>query len=509
MATQQSLFDATRFDPTRSELPRVELVHSLAKATDVIIGLANPRERPTLVGAPAELESRLERNQSLLNLLLEQGAGPATDESALLILGGLRVIAVGLGDDLDVSPEELRQAAGWGVRRALAIRSPGPRRIAISLEATSKTQIRAAAEGALLACDQFSKLSHQPSDQMVEAIWLVGQARVAQQAIETARIVAQAVAVARDWSNLPANLLGPAEMADQARSYLRDARLNVEVLDERALEKGGYQGILAVGGGSTRPPRLLRMAYHPRGARKHLVLVGKGITYDSGGFNLKPGASLLTMKHDMAGAAAVICALRAIVQCGLAVRVTAYAPLAEQMISGSAYRPGDVLRMFDGTTVENSDSDCEGRIVLADALARAGQDEPDLLVDVATLTGACMVALGTRMAGLMASDDATADRLLDAAEAAGEDFWQLPITDEVRKRLKSRVADLRSKDDRHGGALFAAAFLQHFVADQTPWAHLDIAGPAWNRAAAHDYVPVDATGFGVRTLVALAESLAG
>ena len=185
---------------------------------------------------------------------------------------------------------------------------------------------------------------------MVEAIWLVGQARVAQQAIETARIVAQAVAVARDWSNLPANLLGPAEMADQARSYLRDARLNVEVLDERALEKGGYQGILAVGGGSTRPPRLLRMAYHPRGARKHLVLVGKGITYDSGGFNLKPGASLLTMKHDMAGAAAVICALRAIVQCGLAVRVTAYAPLAEQMISGSAYRPGDVLRMLISTS---------------------------------------------------------------------------------------------------------------------------------------------------------------
>jgi len=239
------------------------------------------------------------------------------------------------------------------------------------------------------------------------------------------------------------------------------------------------------------------------------VLIGKGITYDSGGYNLKPAESLKTMKCDMAGAASVIVATRAIADLGLSVRVTAYAPLAESMISGSAYRPGDVLTIFDGTTVENIDSDCEGRIVLADALARANADQADMVVDIATLTGACMVALGTRVAGLMASDDAAADRLLDAAETAGEEFWQLPITEHVRSQLPSEVADLRSKADRYGGALFAGAFLQHFVADQTSWAHLDVAGPAWNRDTAHDYVPAQATGMGVRTLIALAASMAG
>ncbi len=277
----------------------------------------------------------------------------------------------------------------------------------------------------------------------------------------------------------------------------------------KALERGGYGGILAVGGGSARPPRLIRMDYHPRGAKQHLVLIGKGITYDSGGYNIKPPESLLTMKMDMAGAAAVIAAVRVIAERGLPVHVTGYAPLAESMISGTAYRPGDVLTIFGGTTVENIDSDAEGRIVLADALARANQDSPTMVVDIATLTGACVVALGPRTAGLMASDDLAADALLDAAELAGEDFWQLPITAHTRSLLPSKVADLRSKATRQGGALFAGAFLQHFVADGTAWAHLDIAGPAWNSEQPHDYVPAEATGFGVRTLVTLAQTMAG
>lgn len=308
--------------------------------------------------------------------------------------------------------------------------------------------------------------------------------------------------------NLPPNLLGPADLVGQAKDYLDQvAGIDVEILEEKALAKQGYNGILAVGGGSVRPPRLFRAEYSPKTATRHLVLVGKGVTYDSGGYNLKPEASLLTMKQDMAGAATVLAAMKAIAQLGLNIHVTAYAPIVESMISGTAYRPGDVITMFDGTTVENSNSDCEGRIILADALARAYQDSPDLIVDVATLTGACIVALGTQTAGLMTSDDQVADELLDAAAVAGEDYWQLPITDEVRESLPSPFADLRSKNNRYGGTLYAAAFLQHFVADSR-WAHLDIAGPAWNSGKPYSYVPANATGASLRTLVALAEAMA-
>lgn len=510
MATpQQPLFDSTQFDPGRTELPQVELVKSIGKASDVIVGLATSKGRPTLIGASPEVERLVGRGGQLLAALAEQGAQPEIDKITCLNLPGVRVLAVGLGDSLDLSPEDLRRAAGIGVRHATSSTSPSPRRVVVSLEASSDAQLQAVVEGALLASHGFVPLRRNPPARAIESIGVIGSSRTSQQALDAGRSVAQAVCVARDWTNLPANLLGPSDLVEQARTYLKDQRVEVEVLDERALAKAGFGGLLAVGGGSARPPRLLRLDFHPRGARKHLVLVGKGITYDSGGYNLKSAEHLLTMKHDMAGAAAVIAATHAIAERGLAVHVTTYAPIAESMISGTAYRPGDVLTIYNGTTVENIDSDCEGRIVLADALARANEDRPDLVVDVATLTGACVVALGTRVGGLMTNEDATADQLLDAAEIAGEEFWQLPITAQIRSQLASEVADLRSKKDRFGGALFAAAFLQHFVADGTSWAHLDIAGPAWNREGAHDYVPTQATGAGVRTLIALAQSMAG
>ena len=279
------------------------------------------------------------------------------------------------------------------------------------------------------------------------------------------------------------------------------------MLDEKVLERGGYGGLMAVGGGSDRGPRLVRFDYAPRGARGHLALVGKGITFDTGGLNLKTADGMYTMKSDMAGAAAVLAATRAIAELGLKVRVTTYAAMAENMPSGTAYRPSDVLTMFGGTTVENVNSDAEGRLVMADALVRAGQDRPDLIVDVATLTGACMVALGERVAGLMTNADEAADRVLDAAESAGEAFWQLPIPEGTRSKLDSKVADLRSGGNRYGGALTAAAFLQTFVPDDILWAHLDIAGPAFNDEGPYDYVPTGGTGMAVRTLVALAQSL--
>ena len=296
--------------------------------------------------------------------------------------------------------------------------------------------------------------------------------------------VVRAVLTTREWVNTPPNLLYPQSFADQAKALVRDAKVAVDVLDDTALVKGGYGGIMAVGGGSSRLPRLVRLSYAPRGASFHLALVGKGITFDSGGLNLKPGDSMYTMKCDMAGAATVIAATDAIARLGLRIKVTAYASLAENLPSDTAYRPSDVLTMYGGKTVENGNTDAEGRLVMADAIARASEDEPDLLIDVATLTGAAVVALGDRTAALMATDDATADRILDAAESAGEDLWQLPIPREIRPRLESSVADLRSTaKEKVAGALVAAAFLREFVGPDIAWAHLDIAGPAYNDRA--------------------------
>jgi leucyl aminopeptidase len=292
--------------------------------------------------------------------------------------------------------------------------------------------------------------------------------------------------------------------------------VTVRVKDERALVREGFGGIVGVGQGADHPPRLVELRYRPAGGSRgggkdaagEVVLVGKGITFDSGGLNLKPAEGMYTMKCDMAGAAAVLAATWGIAQLGLKIKVTAYGALAENLPSATAYRPSDVLTMYGGKTVENGNSDAEGRLVMADALARSAEDKPDLVVDVATLTGACVIALGERTTGLMSNDEETASRLLDAAEAAGENLWQLPIPKEIRGKLDSKVADLRSvSGDRWGGALVAAAFLREFVPENTPWAHLDIAGPSFGDKE-YGYVSPGGTGVGVRTLIALARSLA-
>ena len=421
---------------------------------------------------------------------------------------GQRVVVVGLGE-IDVTPEQVRRAAGTAVRKAGELAGDQGVKVAVCLDVVEPEVIRGAAEGALLGSYRFVKVSGEQPSAKVASITVVSSSAKpeAKRAIDAARIVATAVCLARDWVNTPANALYPETFADAARGAVKGTRIEVEVLDEKVLERGGYGGLMAVGGGSDRGPRLVRFDYAPRGARGHLALVGKGITFDTGGLNLKTADGMYTMKSDMAGAAAVLAATRAIAELGLKVRVTTYAAMAENMPSGTAYRPSDVLTMFGGTTVENVNSDAEGRLVMADALVRAGQDRPDLIVDVATLTGACMVALGERVAGLMTNADEAADRVLDAAESAGEAFWQLPIPEGTRSKLDSKVADLRSGGNRYGGALTAAAFLQTFVPDDILWAHLDIAGPAFNDEGPYDYVPTGGTGMAVRTLVALAQSL--
>ena len=417
---------------------------------------------------------------------------------------GPRILVVGLGPG-DPTPEGLRRAAGEGVRHATGLAGETTLSVAIAFGTSEPEQAQAVAEGAALGGYRYTPISAKPPARSgVDSVTVVhtGAGDAA-----AAASVAEAVAVARDWVNVPANLLYPETFADQVRQLVKDSKIAIEVLDEKALATGGYGGLTAVGGGSARPPRLVRLTYAPRGATFHLVLVGKGITFDTGGLNLKPGDSMYTMKCDMAGAAAVLAATYAIAKLGLKIKVTTYGALAENMPSGTSYRPSDVLTIYGGTTVENGNSDAEGRLVLADALARGCEDQPDLIVDVATLTGACVVALGDRVSGLMATDDDTADRLLDAAEAAGEDLWQLPIPKETRAKLDSKVADLKSTGDRYGGALLAAAFLREFVTEGTPWAHLDIAGPAFHEGQPFGYVSPGGTGVAVRTLVTLARSL--
>ena len=497
---------------TSFTLPPLTLATSCPSDADVIvIGLADGGSGPVLVGVADDLEKRIAKQfgRPLLQVALSLGAKTKPGSTvALPGPDGRTMVAVGLGD-IDVTPEQVRRAAGNGVRKASKLAGDGSVSVAVCLDAVEPEVIRGAAEGALLGSYSFVKLSMDQPPARVSSITVVSTSGKpeARRAVEAARTVASAVCLARDWVNEPANVLYPETFAESARGVVKGSRIDVEVLDDKALERGGYGGLVAVGGGSAHGPRLVRYSYAPRGAKAHLALVGKGITFDTGGLNLKPSDGMYTMKDDMAGAAAVLAATRAIAELGLKVRVTTYAAMAENMPSGTAYRPSDVLTMYGGTTVENVNSDAEGRLVMADALVRAGQDSPDLIIDVATLTGACVVALGERVAGLMASSDEAADKVLYAAESAGEAFWQLPIPDGTRAKLDSKVADLRSGGNRAGGALTAAAFLQTFVESGVLWAHLDIAGPAFNDEGPYDYVPSGGTGMAVRTLVALAQSL--
>lgn len=490
-------------------LPSLSLATSLPKNTDVLIlGLAENAGRAELVGGDAAFARAAMKTFGVaLPELVSSLGGDAHAETVTVLpaVDGTRVIVVGLGEGA-AAPETVRMAVGAAARKAVRIGD----RIAVALGSDDPEMLQAVGEGALLGSYTFAKISgKQPREQRGEVTLLVAKAtREAKAAVERATAIANNVCLARDWVNTPANLLYPETFAKDAASVARDAKISVEILDERQLVAQGFGGILAVGNGSERKPRLVRLSYSPRGATFHLGLVGKGITFDTGGINLKPADGMYTMKCDMGGAAAILAATRAIAQLGLKIKVTAYAAMAENMPSGSAYRPSDVLTMYGGKTVENANSDAEGRLVMADALVRLGEDKPDLMIDVATLTGACMVALGMRCAGVMSPDDETADRILDAAEAAGEEFWQLPMPDYIRESLSSKVADVKSSGKRQGGAMAAAAFLEKFVPADTAWAHLDIAGPAFNDESEFGYVPNGGTGYAVRTLVALAQQLA-
>jgi leucyl aminopeptidase len=423
------------------------------------------------------------------------------------------IVAVGIGadsGDAPIEPEVLRRAAGAAVRAVVSPGGngqPGQRRIALALPARDQVEAEAVALGALLGSYTFRRYRSEPAAQATLTL-LAGGSHAAE-AARRAEVLATAVNLVRDLVNTGPSDLVPATFADRAGQIAAQAGMDIAVLDEEALAGGGYGGILGVGQGSVHPPRLVRLEYAPLQASKVLVLAGKGITFDSGGLSLKPAKAMETMKSDMGGAAAVLGAMQAIAALGLSVRVIGYLPLAENMPSGTAQRPSDVLTIYGGTTVEVLNTDAEGRLVLADALARSGSDSPDVLVDVATLTGAQVVSLGPRVAGVMANDDALRDAVVDAAGRAGEAMWPMPLPDELRKGLESSVADLTNvAPDRNGGMLVAGLFLREFVPPGVRWAHLDIAGPSYNDGSPHGYTPKGGTGAATRALVQIAQDMA-
>ncbi len=398
-----------------------------------------------------------------------------------------------------------RDAAGAGIRALGQVES-----VAVHAPGAPEGTWRAIAEGAGLGGYTFASYKKGGGKRRAVRVIIVSTEEVGDADVRAAQVVVDAVALVKDLVAIPADRLGPADLAARAVAEVEHLPVEVTVLDEEALGAEGFGAILGVGKGSDRPPRFVRMDYAPADASRHVAIVGKGITFDTGGLSLKPAGSMVGMKYDMCGAAVALSVVRAAAELALPVRVTSYLCIADNMPSGRATRPGDVLTALDGTTIEVLNTDAEGRLVLADGLVAASREHPDVIVDVATLTGAISVALGTRYAGVM-GDDAPVAEYLAAAERAGELAWRLPLPAHMRDDLDSPIADLVNAKigDPAGGSLFAGLFLQHFIgpvsddegAPTIPWVHLDIAGVGMNKGGAYGATDKGPTGASVSSLI--------
>ncbi|MGI5399520.1 leucyl aminopeptidase [Streptomyces sp. CA-135486] len=493
------------------------------RADALVVGVAKGAKGPVVAPGAEAVDKAFDGK--LASVLDSLGATGAEGEvTKLPAPSGLKVpvvLAVGLGPapekDEAYPAESLRRAAG-SAARALT----GTKKAAFALPIEASEDAEAIAEGALLGAYAFTAYQGAEKDAknakngngaklpLAEVALLGAKPRdkAYKAAAERAIALTEEINRARDLINTPPNDLTPEAFAAVATAAGKENGIKVQVLDEKALLKGGFGGILGVGQGSQNPPRLVKLSYTHAKAAKTLALVGKGITYDSGGISLKPAGHNETMKCDMSGAAAVFAAVVAAARLGIAVNVTGWLALAENMPSGSATRPGDVLRMYSGKTVEVLNTDAEGRLVLADALTKAAEENPDAIVDVATLTGAMVMALGTRTFGIMSNDDAFRTSVHEIAEEVGEQSWPMPLPSELRKGMDSPTADIANMGERMGGGLVAGLFLKEFVADGITWAHLDIAGPAFHEGAPFGYTPKGGTGSAIRTLVKLAERTA-
>lgn len=403
------------------------------------------------------------------------------------------VLVVGTGPaTTPTDTDTLRRAAGVAARQTGRFH-----RVALALTGGGPGAAQAVVEGYLLGAYRFDRYKSVTEPRSDASVTLLGNAT--DDDLARGQAIAEATAWARDVINEPAGARGPQTFADLARARAEAAGLSVEVWDGHQLAAQGMNGILGVGQGSKFPPRLLILRYEPEGATGHLGAVGKGITFDSGGLSLKPAESMETMKTDCSGAAAVVAAMCALPALGPKIRVTAACPLAENMPGGAAIKPGDVIRHYGGRTSEVLNTDAEGRLVLADALAWMAEQHPDAMIDFATLTGAMVIALGKKVAGFFATSPELAAEITQSAAASGERVWQMPLLEDYRKMGDSEVADIRNIGTRWGGAIFAALFLKDFAGD-TPWVHVDIAGPARSDEAEH-HVPKGPTGMGTRLLI--------
>jgi leucyl aminopeptidase len=407
-----------------------------------------------------------------------------------------------MGTPDEVSAETFRRAGAAFAKAAWNDTSGAIAVLDVAGELDKGVAAEALAEGALLSAYRFTKYKNEAKPSKLESLVVVGRGAKVQAGVDRGARIAGAVSLARDLVNEPAGAMTPSRLADVATEVAEREGLGITVLDEVAIANEGLGGLQGVAQGSDQPPRLIEMVYDPPGARGTIALVGKGITFDSGGLSLKTADGMETMKTDMSGAAAVLATMSVLPALGPKVKVIGILPTTENMPSGTAIKPGDVLKIRNGKTVEVLNTDAEGRLVLADGLSLAVEAGVDAIVDLATLTGACMVALGRKIAGLMGNNDAWSEQVSEAADRAGEKVWPLPLPDGYRKLIDSEVADIRNTGgDRYGGALTAGLFLKEFVGD-VPWAHLDIAGPA--RSEEDDaYTPKGASGFGVRTLIEL------
>jgi leucyl aminopeptidase len=441
---------------------------------------------------------------TLVDVLRTLGAtGKAEEIVKVPTLGKLKaglLVAVGLGKE--ATPEKVRRAAGASARALTGVKR--------AYSYLSAVDLHAAVEGTALGAYTFTKYkSTENGDGSVARVdFFAAGSKENKAVLKAASAIAEAVTTARDFINTPPNDLFPASFADRAAALATAAGVTVEILDEKALRKGGYGGILGVGSGSSRLPRLIRLSYKGPKASKKVALVGKGITFDTGGISIKPAANMDEMTSDMSGAAAVIASVILAAKLKYPLEVIATVPIAENMPSGTSYRPGDVLTMYGGKTVEVLNTDAEGRLILADAMVRAGEDNPDYLIDTATLTGAQVVALGRRTAGVMGTD-AFRDRVAEIGQAVGEGSWAMPLPEELRGDLDSRVADLANvTGHRWGGMLAAGLFLREFVPDGLDWAHIDVAGPAYNPGGPWGYNTRGGTGVPVRTIAAVMADIA-
>ena len=408
------------------------------------------------------------------------------------------VIVVGLGPRDRVSSTDIRKAAAAAAKRVTdrAV-------VATTLPSMHDDEAGATIEGFLLGSYRYTRFKSDPKPVKTERVILVG---AAEDATERGVILGEATTLARDLQNEPPNSLTPDALARKASEVADVNGLDCNVWDEKQIAKKGFGGLVAVARGAINPPRFIELRYSPKKAKRHIVLVGKGVTFDSGGLSLKPAGSMETMKSDMTGAAAVIAAMGCLKRLNVEVAVTGLIPTTENLPGGDSTKPGDVITHYNGKTTEVTNTDAEGRLILADALAYACELKPDAIVDVATLTGGIMVALGLRISGFFANDDDLSEQLKTAAESAGEPVWRMPLADEFKRDLDSEVADIKNSGTRWGSAIIGAIFLKQHVTSGIPWAHFDIAGTDWADKP-HDLGPKGGTGVMTRTLATWLENM--